>query len=203
MKQLLRSSLAAVLCAALIIVPAIVVSGCSVSQFEAVLNQVGPAVETVLEIVALVKGTQQNSAIVPKIEADTSALEKLYTDFQASATANKGSIEAEINAAFVTLNSDLGTVFAVAQVSDQNTQAKITALVGLIQSAVKIAEAAIPSPAPAAVKPLELNAGQLVDSYNKILVAKTGNPAVDKLTPKLKLRMHGKFVRFVSLGLAH
>jgi hypothetical protein len=36
--------------------------------------------------------------------------------------------------------------------------------------------------------------------YNSILAAKTGNAAVDALTPKLKLHRHSKFVRSVTFG---
>ncbi|MGB6624712.1 MAG: hypothetical protein WBE43_07985, partial [Candidatus Acidiferrales bacterium] len=170
--------------------------------FEAVLNEVGPAASTIIQIIALVKGDPANVTPVTKIDADVAALEKLYTDFAAATAANKGSIAAEINGDFGTLNSDLSSVFAIAQVSDKNTQAKITALIGLIQSAVQIAEAAIPSPNPAAVAPAKLNASSLVDSFNKILVAKTGNAVIDRATPCMKLHLHGKFVRAISFGRA-
>jgi hypothetical protein len=176
--------------------------GCNVAEFDAVLNEVGPAVSTILQIIAIFKGAPANLAVVSKIDADVKSLESLFNDFQAASVANKGSIEAEINGVFATLQADLGTVFSVAQVSDVNTQAKITALVGLIQSAVQIAEAAIPSSNAAASKPVVLDASSFVDSYNKILTAKTGNAAVDALTPKHKIHNHSKFVRVVSLGFA-
>ena len=176
--------------------------GCTQAEFQAVLNEVGPAVSTILQIVALIKGTPANTSIVTKVDADVAALNKLYTDFQAAEVANQGNIRNEINAGFATLQSDLSSVFAIAQVSDVNTQAKITALVGLILSAVEIAEAAIPGSAVAASKPVGLDANSLVDSYNKVLVAKTGNAAVDAFTAKHKIHNHSKFVRVVTLGVA-
>jgi hypothetical protein len=36
--------------------------------------------------------------------------------------------------------------------------------------------------------------------YNSILAAKTGNAAVDAITPKLKLKQHSKLVRVVTFG---
>lgn len=179
-------------------------AGCSVSQFEQALNEVGPAVATILQIVALIKGSPADLSLAAKIDADTANLEKLYSDFQSAEAANKGNVAAQINASFAVLQADLGTVFAVAQVSDKDTQFKISALLGLITSAVHIAEAAVIHPAAMAAGPkaLRLDADSLRDSFNTILVAKTGNAQVDSFTAKHKLHKYGKFVRAVSFGLA-
>lgn len=177
-------------------------SGCSVSQFEAVLNEVGPAVSTILQIVAIAKGTAADTSLATKIAADVAAAEKVFADLQASTEANKGSLKAQLDADFVTLNNDLSSVFAIAQVSNKNTQAKITALVGLVESAVQIAEAAIPSNSAKAVNAPKLSADELVDSFNNVLVAKTGDVKIDSFTPKHKIHKHGKLVRVLSLGIA-
>ena len=179
----------------------LILSACTVSQFEAVLNEVAPAVTTVIEIIALVKGVPANTAPAAKIASDVAGLEALYTTWQTDSAAAKPGIEGQINAGFAVLQSDLTTVFSIAQVSDPNTQAKITALVGLIDSAVQIAEAAIPNSTPKSLKPLTLDANGLVVSWNQILTAKTGNVAVDSYTPKHKLHVHGKFLRLVTVGI--
>lgn len=177
-------------------------TGCNQSQFDAVLNEVGPAVSTILQIVILVKGGTLNTSLVAKITADTASLKSLYNDFSAAnSTDSKTSIEAAIATNFATLNADLGTVFALAQVSDPNTQAKVTALIGLVESAVQIAEAAIPSTKAQAIRPLALNPSSLVDSYNKILVAKTGNAKVDAATPNMEIHIHGWLVRHATAGM--
>jgi hypothetical protein len=184
-------------------------AGCTpqqVAQFEQVLGQVAPAVATVLQIVALFSAKTDTSTLPAKISADVAGIEKLYSDYEAAAASAKGSIEAEVNAAFAVLQSDLSTVFALAQVSDKNTQAKLTAFVGLISSAVQIAEGFIvPAvPAASAVAPLKLNPSSLVDSWNKILVAKTGNAKVDSYTHSHgHLHLHSKFVRVISFGVAN
>lgn len=207
MKAIARQVLTLFLCAGLVFIPAMGVSGCNASQFEAVLNEIGPAISTILQIVALVQGGAANTALPAKVSADVAALEKLYADFEAANSTSKGSIEAEIQAGFTTLNADLSSVFSVAQVSDKNTQAKITALIGLVESAVQIAEAAIPTPTPATlaavrVAPVKLDAESFVSSFNKILTAKTGNQEVDEKTPHLRIHHHGMFLRVVSFGAA-
>lgn len=196
LKRLFKPALALILCISMV--------GCtwSQSEFITVLNEVAPAVQTIIEIVALVKGTPASTSISTKIGADTAALEKLYSDFQKAQPADKSSVEGEINAAFLTLQADLSAVFAVAQVSDANTQAKVSALISLIQTAVNIAEAAIPSNK-VSVSADKMTAGDLVDSYNKVLVAKTGNKAVDQFTPKHQIHIHSSVVRHLSLGFAH
>lgn len=203
MKTFLRTTLTLFLCAGLVLLPTMGVSGCNASQFEAVLNEVGPAIGAILQIVALVKGGTANTSLADKVGADVASLEKLYSDFEAANATSKGSVEAEIQAGFNVLNADLNQVFSIAQVSDQNTQAKVQALIGLVESAVKIAEAAIPSPSPAvAAQVAHLDASSFADSFDKILIAKTGNKAVDAATPKLQIHHHGFLVRVVTFGAA-
>lgn len=194
--------LSKIILALVLIFTTLAMTSCSVSQFDAVLNEIGPAITTIIEIVAIVKGVPANTAVASKVSADVAAIEKLQTDLQSAEAASKPGIEASLNVGFSVLNSDLGSVFAVAQVSDQNTQAKITALVGLVETAVTIAEAAIPSSAvKLGKKAPNLTASALIDSWNHVLVAKTGNSAVDAYTGKHKLHKHGKFLRVASAGV--
>jgi hypothetical protein len=168
-------------------------TACNMSQFDAVLNEIGPAVATILQIIAIVKGTPANTAVASKISSDVAGVEKLYNDFEAADAASAPGVRADIQAGFNTLNADLSSVLAIAQVSDPNTQAKVTALINLTETAVQIAEAAVPpAPGPAPAKALKaatnyMTAKQLKQSFNSILVAKTGNVAVDNFTAKHKL----------------
>lgn len=189
---------------------ALSIQGCSFSvpQFEAVLNEIGPAVLTILEIVSIFKGTPVNSALPSKINADVAGLEKLYSDFQAAQAAAKPGIQGDIASGFDVLNADLGTAFSIAQVSDPNTEAKITALIGLVQTGVGIAEAIVPAPSPApvtakAVVSTPLSASAIADSWNKILTAKTGNVKVDAYTKTAhRIHVHNVFTRTTTLGIA-
>ena len=193
-----RPLLAVVLCLSMVNV------GCSAAQFITVLNEVTPAVLTVLQIVALFKGTPVDTTIPTKIQADVTALEKLYTDYQAAAAADQPGIRNEITSAFAVLNADIGSVLTIAQVKDPATQAKIEALIALIQTAVTIAEAVIPPSASSdqLVRASKLTPGDFVDSYNKILTAKTGIAAVDAFTPKHRIHIHSKLTRVLTFGLA-
>lgn len=199
----MRKLLALMLSLCMIAVPTVTMSGCSAAQFIQVLNEVGPAVGVILQIVALSKGTTANLALQTKVDADTAALNKLYEDFESSATANKGSVDAEINGAFSTLQNDLSQVFVLAQVSNPNTQNKLTSLVGLIQGLVQIAEAAVPSTAPAALaKAPAVSADQFIKTWNKTLTAKTGDAKVDAFTASHQYHRHNAFVRMLTFGKA-
>jgi hypothetical protein len=101
--------------------------------------------------------------------------------------------------------SDQQAVFQAAQVSDPNTQTKITLLANLVAGTVNAITAVIPSCNDAAssrnlkAQPL-YSISTFVAHYNSILVAPTGNPGVDAATQKLKLHQHSKLVRMVTFG---
>lgn len=191
-----------------VVVAPITMTGCTptqVAQFEQVLNQIAPATLTILQIIALFKTGIDVNTLPAKVGADVAAVEKLFTDYEAAATNAKATVLAQLNAGFSVLQGDFSTVLTLAHVSDVNTQAKLTALVGLIGSALRIAEGfIIVTPAATAVQPLKLTPGSFVDSWNAMLTAKTGNAQVDAFTAHNgHLHLHGKFVRVVSLGMAN
>lgn len=175
--------------------------GCSPAQFFAVLNEVAPAIVNILQIIAIFTGHPANTVIASKVGADVASVEKLYSDYQAANTTDKPGIRDNINTGFQVLQADLSTVYSVAQVSDPNTQAKVAALIALVKSSVGIAEAIISPKASAA--PTTLDADKILDSYNKILVAKTGVARIDAATPHMKLHKHSTPVRVLTLGYAH
>ncbi len=178
-------------------------TACTMSQFDAVLNQIGPAITAIIDIIAIVRGTPANLNIASKVSADVAGIEKLQTDLAKATSTSAPGIKADINAGFTVLTADLSTVYAMADVKDPNTQAKISALIALCDSAVQIAEAAIPSSAVlvSAKTVPNLTASDLVASWNKILIAKTGNKAVDSYTSKHELHLHSKLVRVITLGV--
>lgn len=186
-----------------VLIASLAFAGCTTAQFIQVLNEVPPAISTILQIIALAENKPANTALPAKIAGDVATLEKLYYDFQAAKIDMRPGIESDIGGAFLALNQDLSMVLKMAQVSNPNTQAKITALISLVETAVQIAEAAIPASAKSAtLAPVHLNASAVVDSFNKILVAKTGVPNVDAATPHMRLHLHSNFVRAMSMGRA-
>jgi len=110
-----------------------------------------------------------------------------------------------LQAAVSAYQADQQLVLQVAQVSDANTQTKITLLADLVAGTVNAITAVIPSCQNAAssqsmrIAP-PYSVSTFAAHYNSILAAKTGNAAVDALTPKLKLHRHSKFVRSVTFG---
>lgn len=175
--------------------------GCSSAQFFQVLDQVAPAVLTVLQIIATFQNKPVDMRLSAKVGADVAGIEKLYEDWKTANPTSAPGIKADIDRSFNVLNSDLSTVFSLAQVSNPNVQAQVTVLVTLIQSGVHIAEAIISPNASAA--PTTLDAKKLQNAFNRELDVKTGNAAVDKIAPTLKLHEHSKPVRFLTLGYAN
>ena len=94
-------------------------------------------------------------------------------------------------------------VLQAAQVSDPNTQTKITLLANLVAGTVDAITAMIPSCQNAAggfkAQP-PYSVSTFAAHYNSILVAPTGNPAVDALTARLKLHRHSRIVRVATFG---
>jgi hypothetical protein len=90
-------------------------------------------------------------------------------------------------------------------VSDSNTQTKIVLLSDLVAGTVNAITAVIPScQNAAAFRSMKTTPPYSVSTfaahYNAILVAKTGNAAVDAVTPTLKLRQHSRLAQVVTFG---
>ena len=203
-----KKFLATFLCLVLVGITSFGTAGCTAAEFTTVLNEIGPAVGVILQIVALAKGVPVTGSLQAKVTADSAAANTLIVSLSTSATANKGSVVNEINGAFTTLEADLGSVFTLAQVSDPNTQAKLTSLIGLVQGLVQIAEAAVPAAAPVAttasarVSAPPVTSAEFINTWNATLTAKTGITKIDQWTAKNTYHRHGKFVRVLSLGAA-
>jgi len=176
---------------------AVLCTACStawVSTLDSILAAAAPALINILQIAAVANGQPLNSGLEAKIDGDASAIKTLAGDFaEASAASAPGACQ-QLQAA----------------VSDPNTQTKIMLLTNLVAGTVDAITAVIPSCENAAVfrstksKSTKITAPYSVATfaahYNSILVAKTGNVAIDAMTPKMKLRQHSKLVRMVTFG---
>jgi hypothetical protein len=174
-----------------------------VSTLDAILAAAAPALVNILQIVAVANGQPVNSTLEAKINADAAVIKTLAADFaKASATASPG-VCSQLQAAIGVYQSDQELVLQGAQVSDPNTQTKITLLVGLVSSTVEAITAVIPScqanaQAFKSVPPYSLST--FVAHYNGILITPTGNKTVDAATRKLQLHRHSKIVRAITFG---
>jgi len=144
-----------------------------------------------------------NSNLEAKINADATVIKTLASDFAKASSSAAPGVCSQLNAAIGDYQADQALVMQVAQVSDTNTQTKITLLADLVTGTVQAITAVIPScqaNAQAFKTSAPYSLSTFVAHYNSILVAPTGNRAVDVATGKLKLHQHSKIVRVVTFG---
>ncbi len=175
------------------------------STLDSILAAAAPALINILQIVAVADGQPLNGSLAAKINADASAIKTLAGDFAKVSSQSAPGVCEQLQAAVSAYQADQQLVLQVAQVSDANTQTKITLLANLVAGTVQAISAVIPS-CQNAVSPQDLNAApplkvkNFVSEYNTILKIKTGNAAVDAITPALVIHQHSKIVRLVTFG---
>jgi hypothetical protein len=178
-----------------------------VSTLDSILAAAAPALVNILQIVAVANGQPMNASLAAKINSDAADIKVLAGDFaQVSSGAGPGVCQ-QLQAAVGTYQADQQLVLQVAQVSDPNTQTKITLLSGLVAGTIQAITAVIPSCQNAGLAPSQrfeaippYRISTFADHYNGVLVAKTGNAAVDAVTPALRLHGHSKIVRVLTFG---
>lgn len=176
-----------------------------VSTLESILAAAAPALIDILQIVAVANGQPVNAKLAAKINTDATAIKTLATDFVKGSSSSSPDVCQQLQAAVSVYQDDQQLVLQVAQVSDPNTQTKITLLADLVAGTVNAITAVIPSCQNADVRQgfkvaPPYSVPTFAERYNNILVAPTGNAAVDATTQKLKLHQHSKFVRAITLG---
>jgi hypothetical protein len=174
-----------------------------VSTLNSILAVAAPALVNILQIVAVANAEPVNGDLAAKINADTTSIKSLAADFAKASSASAPGVCEQLQAAIGVYQSDQGLVLQVAQVKDSNTQTKITLLADLVTSTVEAITAVIPSCQNAArgfkaLPPYSLST--FTAHYNSILIAKTGNKAVDASTQQLQLHRHSKIARTASFG---
>lgn len=187
---------------------AMTLTACStswVSTMDTILAEGAPAVVDILEIAAAANGKAVDANLVAKISTDAADIKSAATAFANASASAAPSTCAQLQAALGVFQADEQLILQVAQVTDPATQAKIGLLADLVAGTITAITAIVPScqaPASSAFKataPAKLT--NFVSDYNTILKAKTGNAAVDKLTPKLTLHQHSKVMRVLTAGM--
>ena len=176
-----------------------------VSTLDSILAAAAPALVNILQIVAVANRQPMNGNLAAKITVDATAIKTLAADFAKVSAGSAPGVCQQLQAAVSAYQADQQLVLQVARVSDPNTQTKITLLADLVAGTVNAITAVIPScQNTAATRSIKVappySVSTFADHYNSILVAKTGNAAVDAVTPKLKLHRHSKFVWSVTFG---
>ncbi|HLX83323.1 MAG TPA: hypothetical protein VKR59_05470 [Terriglobales bacterium] len=185
---------------------AILCTGCSaawVATLDSILAAAAPALINILQIVAVANGQPVNATLAAKINTDAADIKTLATDFAKLSSGSGSGVCQQLQAAVSTYQADQELVLQMAQVGDPNTQTKITLLTSLVAGTVEAITAVIPScqtSAQAMKGTPPFNISNFAAAYNSILLAPTGNAAVDQLTPNLILHRHSKFVRLTTFG---
>jgi hypothetical protein len=212
-----RVVLAVVLCVTMIW------TACStawIGEVEQVVAALIPAVANLIALVAALQGKSVSAADLQTIEsagaqaeADLQLMQSLIAQYQkADASAQPGLLN-QIQAAMIAVQSTLNGLLPALHIQDAATQAKITAVVGILLSEVQSIAAIVPAVNPSsspgmmtaaaiqAPRKPPLTASEFVVSYNATITAKTGNAGLDRATAGLRIHVHGKFARWTSAGI--
>jgi len=204
-------------------------TGCStawITEAEEIVAALIPAAANLLALVAALEGKTVSASDLQLIQnagtqagADLQLIQSLITEYETADASAQPGILNQIQVAIGTVQSNLNALLGALHIQDAATQAKITAVVGLIlsevqslaaivplvnggQSSRSVAENATRVGQPRIAVKAPLRASEFVKSYNATMTAKTGNTVVDRATAGLRIHRHGKFVRWATLGIA-
>jgi hypothetical protein len=209
-----------------------VLAGCSttwIEEAEEIVAALIPAAGNIVALVAAVQGKGVSANDMQMIQnsgaqaADLQLIQSLIAAYQkADATAQPGILN-QIESAIAAVEANLKGLLPALHIQDAATQAKVTAVIGLVLSEVESLAAVVPlvssqgsgssaqTSHPVAQNATRvgqpsftrapLTASEFVSSYNATMTAKTGDAALDRATAGLKIHQHGKAERVVTAGL--
>jgi hypothetical protein len=214
---ILKRGMAMVLCGTMTLV------GCStawISEAEQIVAALIPAAANILTLVTAFHGQSVSAEDLKTIQStgsqvgsDLQLIESLLNAYQTADAAARPGLLNQIQTTTSTVQSNLGSLLPALHIQDETTQAKVSAVIGLVLSEVESLSAIVPlvnpsaSPARIAMaakqakKQPPLTANEFVASYNATITAKTGNAALDDATTGMRIHMHGKLERWASLGM--
>jgi hypothetical protein len=191
-----------------------------IGEAEQIVAALTPGVANLVTLVATLEGEDTSAADVQtaqsagaQVEGDLQLLQSLITQYQKADVAAQSGLLNQIQAEVSAVEANLGGLMTGLHIKDKATQAKITAVVGVLLAEVQSVAAILPASvtgAPSATMvfaearlrtkaPLTANA--FVGSYNKIMTARTGEARLDRAAASLQIHLHGKFARSASVGL--
>src|SRR5580700_10260289 len=116
-----------------------------VSTLDSILAAAPPALIDILQIAAVANAKPMNSNLAAKINADATDIESLAADFAKASSDSAPGVCQQLQAAVGVYQADQQMVLQIAQVSDSETQTKITLLAGLVAGTIDAITAVIPS----------------------------------------------------------
>jgi hypothetical protein len=211
---------------ALILSVVVTLTACStawVGQAEEIVAALIPAAANLLALVAALQGKGVSATDLQAIQsagsqagADLQLIQSLITQYQKADAAAQPGILNQIESAVGTAQANLNGILPALHIKDAATQAKISAVVGILVAEVQSLAAIVPlvkvgtvdAPTLAAKSAarvghprVPLTASEFVGSYNATMTAKTGNVDLDRATAGLEIHRHGKFARWASVGM--
>jgi hypothetical protein len=200
----------------------LVCTACStawISEAERIVAALIPATANLVTLVATLQGNV-SAADLQTVEsagsqagADLQLMQSLITQYQKADAAAQPGLLNQIQAATSAVQSTMSGLLPALHIKDAATQAKVTAVVGIVLSEVQAVEAIVPLANPSASpgmmamaakqvkKEPPLTASEFVASYNATMTAKTGKVELDRAAKGLRIHAHGKVARWASAGL--
>jgi hypothetical protein len=190
-----------------------------IGDAEQIVAALIPATANLVALVATLQGKSISAADLQTIQTagaqagtDLQLMQSLITQYQKADAAAQPGLLNQIQAAMSAVQATLNGLLPALHIKDAATQAKITAVIGILLSEVESVAAVVPlvdvsaSPemmtmaAKQVKKQPPLTASEFVGSYNATMTAKTGNAALDHATAGMRIHVHQKVVRWASAG---
>jgi hypothetical protein len=148
-----------------------------------------------------------------EVGKDLQLMQSLIAQYQKADTAALPGLLNQIQSSMIAAQTTLKGLLTALHITDAATQAKVTAVIGMLLSEVQSMAAIVPlvnggasatmmvSAAKRANKEPPLTAKEFVGSYNATMTAKTGNSDLDRATAGMRIHVHGEVARWASAGL--
>jgi hypothetical protein len=191
-----------------------------ISEAEQIVAALIPATANLVALVATLQGKNVSAGDLQTIQsaaaqagADLQLMQSLITQYQKADAAAQPGLLNQIQAAMSAVQGTLNGLLPALHIKDAATQAKITAVIGILLSEVESVAAIVPLVNPGASPKMmamaakqvkkhpPLTASEFVASYNATMTAKTGNAELDRAAAGLRIHGHAKFVRWGSAGI--
>ena len=190
-----------------------------IASAEQIVAVMIPAAANVMTLIATFRGNvtandlQTIQNVGTQAQADLELMQSLIAEYQKADAAAQPGILTQIQVAMNDVQSNLNGILPALHIKDAATQAKVTAVVGLLISEMESMAAIVPlvnpSASPAMVrmaakqvkKQPPISANEFAASFNAIMCAKSGNANLDRATSALKIHAHGEFERWASVGI--
>jgi hypothetical protein len=191
-----------------------------VNEAEQIVAALIPATANLVALVAILQGKNVSAADLQTIQsagsqagADLQLMQSLIAAYQQADAATQPGLLNQIQAEMSAVQSTFNGLLPALHIKDATTQAKITAVVGILLSEVQSVAAIVPLLNPGAAPGMmamaakqvrqqsPLTASEFAVSYNATMTAKTGNAELDHAAAGLRIHLHGKSARWASAGL--